>query len=269
MICANFDDININIFSLFNKQLYDQSNEEFYNDYNSICNNFEEEETNNTESTSNETSNSIDDEEKLIPLNLLDSYKIITSNYKEQNIKKIDDTKNKHISTMEESISKKDEKEEFVANNKSIKKEKEISNIISTEENNEEYSTILSPNIIDKLDINCEPFIPKCKYSQSKITNNQNNNNHHNYFYNDDNNNISFNKKRKQYFNKDKKKNNKKKKKEFVQRKNDWFCYRCKNINFCFREKCNKCHLKKEESEKQYNEAGKKLLQLVNNSDNN
>lgn len=269
MIGSNFDDLTTNTFALFNKQLYDDSNEEFYNEYNSNYNNFEEEESNNTGSTSNETCYSIDDEEKLIPSDLFNSSIIIQSNTKEQSIKKKEDAKNKNISTIGESISKKEEKEEFVTTNESIKNEEEMPNIISTGKNSKESSIILSPNIIDKLDINCKPFIPKSKYRQSEITNNQYNNKHHIYFYNDDNNNISFNKKEKQYFNKDKKKNNKKKKKEFVQRKNDWFCYRCKNINFGFREKCNKCHLKKEESEKKYIEAGKKLLKLVNASDNN
>ena len=39
------------------------------------------------------------------------------------------------------------------------------------------------------------------------------------------------------------------KKKKFVERKGDWKCSKCKNINFAFREKCNKCKITKEESD--------------------
>lgn len=62
--------------------------------------------------------------------------------------------------------------------------------------------------------------------------------------------------------NTDKKK--KKKKQDFVEREGDWCCYRCKNINFSFRDKCNKCQLWKEESEKKYIEVGEALLKLAN-----
>lgn len=60
----------------------------------------------------------------------------------------------------------------------------------------------------------------------------------------------------------DKKK--KKKKQDFVEREGDWCCYRCKNINFSFRDKCNKCQLSKGESEKKYIEVGEALLKLAN-----
>lgn len=40
-------------------------------------------------------------------------------------------------------------------------------------------------------------------------------------------------------------------KKEFVERKGDWSCIRCKNINFSFRNECNICHLKKSISDKE------------------
>lgn len=39
------------------------------------------------------------------------------------------------------------------------------------------------------------------------------------------------------------------KKKKYVERKGDWKCSKCKNINFAFREKCNKCKMAKEESD--------------------
>lgn len=47
---------------------------------------------------------------------------------------------------------------------------------------------------------------------------------------------------------------NKTKKKFFVSREGDWKCPKCKNLNFAFRKKCNKCGLSKEEPE----EKGKK-----------
>ena len=42
----------------------------------------------------------------------------------------------------------------------------------------------------------------------------------------------------------------KRRKKEFVERKGDWHCTNCKNINFAFRKECNKCKISKEESDK-------------------
>ena len=39
-------------------------------------------------------------------------------------------------------------------------------------------------------------------------------------------------------------------KKKFVERKGDWKCSKCKNINFSFRSQCNKCKISKEESDK-------------------
>lgn len=55
----------------------------------------------------------------------------------------------------------------------------------------------------------------------------------------------------------------KKKKREFVEREGDWSCYRCKNVNFSFRDKCNKCGFTKDESEKKFQEVGEQLLKLA------
>lgn len=60
-----------------------------------------------------------------------------------------------------------------------------------------------------------------------------------------------------------KKDNKKKKKKELVERKGDWPCYDCKNLNFAFRVRCNKCGLDKQASEKKFVEAGKAYAQLA------
>ena len=65
-----------------------------------------------------------------------------------------------------------------------------------------------------------------------------------------------------------KNKNNKKKRKkqEFEEREGDWPCYRCKNINFSFRDKCNKCLFSKFESEKKFQEVGETLIKFVDTS---
>ncbi len=118
-------------------------------------------------------------------------------------------------------------------------------NEILKEENNNKETDFDSPNFINKLNLDCEPFYPKKKKGDSYTQNNN--------FCN-----------KKRYNNSNKNKKNKKK--SFVEREGDWPCYRCKNINFSFRDKCNKCQLLKEESEKQYIEAGQKLLKLFNNN---
>lgn len=51
----------------------------------------------------------------------------------------------------------------------------------------------------------------------------------------------------------------KKKKKTFVERKGDWICMKCKNLNFSFRTMCNRCKYSKGESEAQYEEYLKKV----------
>jgi len=43
--------------------------------------------------------------------------------------------------------------------------------------------------------------------------------------------------------------NDKKNKKQLVERLGDWDCFRCKNLNFSFRNVCNRCHLDKIESD--------------------
>ena len=58
-------------------------------------------------------------------------------------------------------------------------------------------------------------------------------------------------------------KKKKKKNKEFVEREGDWSCYRCKNINFAFRDKCNKCKMAKDESEMKFKEVGQALIKLA------
>ena len=40
----------------------------------------------------------------------------------------------------------------------------------------------------------------------------------------------------------------KKKKKHFIEREGDWICLKCNNLNFSFRNICNRCHLTKTEN---------------------
>ena len=120
------------------------------------------------------------------------------------------------------------------------------SNLLSLSRN---PSDILEDNnnntFMNKLDINSEPFFPKNKSkfnNKNKIGQNIKNNNSNNECQNIKN----------------------KKKKCFVMKKGDWICYNCKNLNFAFRVKCNKCELNKEESEQRYMIAGQKILSKLN-----
>ena len=126
---------------------------------------------------------------------------------------------------------------------------------INPKDNNKE---ILDENIsiVNKLNINSKPFIPKGKKLDEKISNRkkitlEKNTSHKNRYFNYDLKNIN-------------KKNLKNKKKKFCEKDGDWPCYICKNINYRFRNKCNKCGISKEESENQFIEAEKKLLKMFN-----
>jgi len=126
-------------------------------------------------------------------------------------------------------------------------------------------------NFANKLNINSVPFIPKSKLAQKCSSNNENCekedtklDNNANYFKNNP---FCYNMKN----NDNSKKNiNKKKlkKKQYIQKEGDWPCYDCKNINFSFRNVCNRCKLPKEESEKKYKEAGERFLKLFNINQN-
>ena len=41
-----------------------------------------------------------------------------------------------------------------------------------------------------------------------------------------------------------------KNKKPFIERPGDWICAKCQNLNFAFRTNCNRCHLPKNEKQK-------------------
>lgn len=66
---------------------------------------------------------------------------------------------------------------------------------------------------------------------------------------------------KKNYPKKETKKNQKKKKSQFNEREGDWCCYKCKNINFSFRNYCNRCKLNRKLSDKMAEEALDKVME--------
>ena len=63
----------------------------------------------------------------------------------------------------------------------------------------------------------------------------------------------------------------KKKQKPFMERNGDWICKKCKNLNFSFRQECNRCKLPKkevietEEKKEEYNNQNNKMDNIENN----
>lgn len=66
--------------------------------------------------------------------------------------------------------------------------------------------------------------------------------------------------------NKQKKQN---KKKNFVEREGDWTCFYCKNLNFSFRKKCNRCKALKVNSEKEHDNYMDNVLMIINENEKN
>ena len=62
------------------------------------------------------------------------------------------------------------------------------------------------------------------------------------------------------------KKKKKKNKKNFEEREGDWNCYFCKNLNFSFRKKCNKCAVFKNYSEKLHDKCMENVLSIINDN---
>jgi len=54
-----------------------------------------------------------------------------------------------------------------------------------------------------------------------------------------------------------------KKEKKYFEREGDWCCYKCKNMNFTFRNYCNRCNYSKENSENDYENARRNMLSLI------
>ena len=60
-----------------------------------------------------------------------------------------------------------------------------------------------------------------------------------------------------------------KKKKTFVEREGDWTCFYCKNLNFSFRKKCNRCKALKDNSEKEHDKYMDNVLMIINQNEKN
>jgi hypothetical protein len=265
-----FTNNNLQYFSYFNHKLYDSpiliQEEENFTKLDINNQSIEE----SSDNTSHQSINSVDDEDKYIPLNLLDlspkKESISFDGEKETDIKQA----KKEIISDKNDFSVKEIKPELrkyilpkslfnVGKNKKIQEEKNM------EEKNESphpsspsSSSQSTLKLVNQLNLLSKPFIPKYKIVSVLLVNNPScliNNNNKNIPKNNTGN------KNKNYGNNEKKK--KKNNKEFVERERDWSCYRCKNINFAFRDKCNKCKMKKNESEMKFKEVGQALIKLA------
>lgn len=256
-------------FPYFNHKLYEnpsdfQEEEEYSTKSDSDSQNLEDSSTN----ISHDSINSIDDEEKLIPPNLLElsPYKTTPSLPEIQfptpvrlfgsDINHMKNEEKSNISEILPDLQKYKLPKSLFCTSKIKQNEKEEK---ITFKNN------ISESLIDKkLDLSSKPYIPKYKAYPVVICNNSSGlfpnyagkkfgqfpMNYLNYYKCSNN----FEQKKK------------KKKVEFIEREGDWSCYRCKNINFSFRDKCNKCKFSKEESEKKFEEVGEALLKLADSS---
>lgn len=255
-------------FPYFNHKLYEnpsdfQEEEEYSTKSDSEYQNLEDSSTN----ISHDSIYSIDDEEKLIPLNLLDLTPLeFTPSQPETQfpmlMKLFEPNANQEIeekSALSEilpDLQKYKLPKSLFCTSKSKEKEKE--------EKNSHKNSTLDLLIDKKIDLNSQPYVPKYKVYPFVICNSPSlfSNNGGNKFSQIPMNYLNYYK----FSNKNIEKKKKKKKMEFVEREGDWSCYRCKNINFSFRDKCNKCKLSKEESEKKFSEVGEALLKLADSS---
>lgn len=59
---------------------------------------------------------------------------------------------------------------------------------------------------------------------------------------------------------------NKKTQKNFIGREGDWTCFNCKNLNFSFRKKCNRCKISKCLSDNQHETYLQSILKIIENN---
>lgn len=59
------------------------------------------------------------------------------------------------------------------------------------------------------------------------------------------------------------KKKKQKKKKNFTEREGDWTCFECKNLNFAFRKKCNRCKVPKNISDEKHENFMQNVLNII------
>ena len=252
--CANENCLKY--FSFFNHKLYESPSNFQIEEYStkSDTDSHSLEASSIISSTESLDSKSI--EEKFIPLNLLNISPTKISN--ENEVKS--NTSNEFMS---KDIQSELQKYKLPKSLFDTSNSKEKENEKEKEKNNEKIISLAQ--IIDKnININSQPFVPKNKEKEDLVVmKNQFNNGNYNKMGNKfDQIPMNYLK----YNNCLKNNKKKKKKKEFIEREGDWSCYRCKNINFSFRDKCNKCQFSKEESEKKFIEVGEALLKLANMS---
>jgi hypothetical protein len=264
-----FTNNNLQYFSYFNHKLYDSpiliQEEENFTKLDINNQSIEE----SSDNTSHQSINSVDDEDKYIPLNLLDlSPKKKSISFNEGNKSDINQEKQEIFSDKNDFSFKqiKPELQKYILPKSlfNVGKNKKIQEEKKTEEKNESphppspsSSSQSTLKLVNQLNLLSKPFVPKYKIVSVLLVNNPS-------FLINNNKNIPINNtgnKNKNYGNNEKKK--KKKNKEFVEREGDWSCYRCKNINFAFRDKCNKCKMTKDESEMRFKEVGQALIKLA------
>lgn len=257
---------NSSYFPYFNHKLYENPSEiqeeEYYDNSSSDMKTNQSLEDSST-NISHESITSIDDQEKLIPLNLLDLSPIKHPFNIKANSEKI---KPRNLFGLDDIDVEKNETEAPAKEIRpDLQKYKLPKSLFDSSENKKSENTenkyikypLPKPSFNKNLSLFAEPYTPKFKVYPYIICNNvQSFANSGNKFCHLPIHYQNFQRKKVD----DKKK---KKKQEFVEREGDWSCYRCKNINFSFRNKCNKCLFSKEESEKKFAEVGEALLKLA------
>lgn len=257
---------NISYFPYFNHKLYENPSEvEEEEYYDNSCSDIKINQSLEDSSTniSHESITSIDDQEKLIPLNLLDfspikhavNIKANSDNIKPRNLFGLDDIEGEKNKTEVPPKEIRPDLQKY----KLPKSLFDSSNSKKSENTENKYVKypLPKPSQNKNLSLCTESFTPKFKVYPFIICNN---------LQGFGNNANKFGHLPLHYQNCQRKKvddKKKKKKQEFVEREGDWPCYKCKNINFSFRNKCNKCMLSKEESEKKFAEVGEALLKLA------
>ena len=198
-------------------------------------------------SISQESINSLEDEEKLIPLNLLDLSPVEDSLESDSNFdinpKDFFNTSGKEEKKQSEKI--KPELQKFIL-------PKELFKTNKTKKSN-------NPVDLDEKMLKAKPFIPtKYKMQNTFLVNFPAD------FFNSQNNQFNKFNNYIQY-----ELSIKRTKKKFVERKGDWRCSKCNNINFSFRNQCNKCKISKEDSQKFLIEFNDKMVKIDNTYINN
>ena len=198
-------------------------------------------------SISQESVNSLEEEEKLIPVNLLDLSPVEDSLESDSNFdvnpKDFFNTSGKEEKKQSEKI--KPELQKFIL-------PKELFKTNKTKKSN-------NPVDLDEKMLKAKPFIPtKYKMQNTFFVNFPAD------FFNSQNNQFNKFNSYIQY-----ELTIKRTKKKFVERKGDWRCSKCNNINFSFRNQCNKCKISKEDSQKFLIEFNDKMVKIDNTYINN